>query len=156
MAYTTKKCPHCGKMYSITQSKNIAGYGSPFRLCKSCGKTFFDQDYSEIAIHGIRKVDKRRFSFGFVIFLIFCLLVTLFGVFTANKQVIIGGLALCLLFAWCIYTEAAKFDERQAWLAKETQASKDRLKDETYRQALRELGYEVPEEMPEEMPEKEA
>ena len=131
------------------QSKSTVGYGSPFRICNSCGKTFFDKDYHEIAIDGIREIDKKRFSFGYVIFLIFCLFVTVVGIYTANQSAILGGLALCLLFAWCIYTETLKFNERQAWLAKETEASKERLKDETYRQALRELDYDIPEEVTE-------
>ena len=62
MEYITKKCPHCGKAYSIMQPKGTGFYGSPIRHCSKCGKDFIDKDYREIAIDGIRNVDTQKLS----------------------------------------------------------------------------------------------
>ena len=146
-AYTTKKCPHCGKTYSFMEPKGTGNYGSPLRICASCGKPFVDKDYREIAISGVRKIDTQRFSFAWVTFIIISLFFAGFGLYTGSNSFVIGGLVFSLLSAWCIYSDISKFDERQAGLAKETKESYERLKDEKYRQILRDLGYSIPEEV---------
>ena len=47
--YHTIKCPHCKSVveYSIGKPQHI---GSPFRICRQCGKEYIDTNYKEAAL----------------------------------------------------------------------------------------------------------
>lgn len=63
-----KKCPNCGKVYEYDfyngypSKDNQTKYGSPVKICKRCSKAFFDDNYREIAIYGVREVDLMKVS----------------------------------------------------------------------------------------------
>ena len=153
MQYKTKKCPHCKHTYKFFDADYI-GYGSPVRTCESCGKNFIDKDYIEIAIDGIRKVDKKRCSPSTLIgAILFCgiFVFTLSGNSLSTSdgppgmdEIIFFGL-LAAGSLYLLISEIRGFKERQRFLAEETIASENRLKNREYAYFLKELGYYVPE-----------
>lgn len=48
-------CPHCKTNMGLATEQYL--YGSPFRVCKKCKKTYVDARYHEIAVEGIRQED---------------------------------------------------------------------------------------------------
>lgn len=155
MSTTIKKyCPKCyakydDRMYYHTPSKeNRIIYGSPIKKCNQCGEVFLDKDYSEIAIDGVREVDKMRLTpytmvssgVGIVISIIFLL-----GGITGNAlHIALLGFALIAYEVHSIWSEYHGWDERQEKLRYETEASERRMQNLEYALTLKMLGYSVP------------
>ena len=152
MVYKTKSCPHCGKTYSLMQPEKVGVYGSPFKRCPSCGGSFIDKDFREIAVSGIRPVDRRRFAPGTALLGVFPLLFTLCGLFvgftigfdTTALALTFGGLAVLACVVWLVYGEMKGYNSRQEYLREEARRSEERLSNPQYALALKEIGYKVP------------
>lgn len=50
--YVTKRCPHCGHAYQVLKSGEQRKYGCPYKTCMKCGKSYWDKDIKEPALHG--------------------------------------------------------------------------------------------------------
>jgi len=152
VTYVTKSCPSCGKSYSVGQPKKSGFYGSPFRRCVFCGGTFIDKEYREIAVSGIREVDKRRVSLGTALFPVIPSFFILVGIYcgivlgfdSRSLLFICGGLVFLFLSIYLIRSEAKDFDNRQKFLKEEAARSESRLSNPEYALALRRIGYKVP------------
>lgn len=154
MTYVTKRCPHCGKAYSVMQPKNIGVYGSPLRRCQFCAKTFIDKDYREIAVSGIRHVDTKKIATGTILLGVFPALFFILGIvlsfqlpLSENKTPLylaLGGAIALLGVVYLCWAEAKGYKNRQQYLQEESQRSEMRLKSLEYASLLKELGYSVP------------
>ena len=147
--YTKKKCPYCHRTYSFMPGRGTSLFGSPLRVCNSCGKGFIDKEYREIAIDGVRKADTKKVSPASIILFIvslvpicFVVYAELSGFFSAGfifgegRWGFIGMLAFSLLWVGVICSEVLGYKKRLALLEKEKEASIARLRDPAYRQAL--------------------
>lgn len=156
MQYKTKKCPHCNHAYTVFEPKGEGHYGSPLLTCEKCGKHFIDKDYREIAVDGIRDVDKKKIAPGSIVLFLFWLLfffaeVILFlngqSIIFDNKRsfaelIIVLLIALFLLYQ--IISNYKSYNIRQEILEKERLASESRLQNYQYALFLKQLGYSVP------------
>lgn len=156
MQYKTKKCPHCNHAYTVFEPKREGHYGSPLLTCEKCGKHFVDKDYREIAVDGIRDVDKKKIAPGSIVLFLFWLLfffaeVMLFlngqSIIFDNKRsfaelIIVLLIALFLLYQ--IISNYKAYNIRQEILEKERLASESRLQNYQYALFLKQLGYSVP------------
>ena len=51
MGFVTKKCPHCGHTWESRSSHDYSDhFGSPIRMCYTCGRTYVDDEYIEPAL----------------------------------------------------------------------------------------------------------
>lgn len=150
--YTYKKCPHCGKTYesysTYTKQYNNNS-GSPFIVCRSCGKTFVDKEIKEPALlpYTGEGFELWRCFFAFL------MPWGLAGIFAAvaafnmeEKPValfVIAAILIGIYVALTIYTikNRIKFIEDDR---KEYKASEQRLANPDYARALKEAGFKVP------------
>lgn len=156
MQYITKKCPHCNHAYTVFEAKGGAHYGSPLLTCEKCGKHFIDKDYREIAVDGIRDVDKKKIAPGSIVLFLFCLLFFFVEVicFLKGESIIFDNerslaeliisflVALCMLYL--VINEYKSYNIRQEALKKERAASEERLRNYAYAAFLKQQGYDVP------------
>lgn len=148
--YITKKCPHCGAIYShdsypgIPSKDNRTKYGSPIRKCQSCGTLFKDDDYREIAVDGIRPVDKSVISPYSILSLMVGTIVMIASIHYGYSWV---WYILLLLFIFCFspLSDVLTYRKRKSFIEQETIESEKRLCDPTYAETLKKLGYNVPE-----------
>lgn len=152
MGYSEMNCPHCGKMNR--ESCNAWMYGSPIKVCKSCGQKYLDSRYREPAVSGLdqRSVDPKFYLKGMGIFVAATVFVAVWLWYSVyilghynTRQV--GILALCgFAAAAClvlyIRIKLGLEDKSNARLLAE---SEERLKDPGYVQELISYGYNVPE-----------
>jgi hypothetical protein len=143
MRYTRKSCPHCGTSYSFDQGDTYT-YGSPIRICQFCHRTFIDNDYIEIAISGVRWVDKLKISPQALFILFGGSIITFCGFATNEEMFLIFGIPM-LLFSVCnIISEYRNHSKRIKFLEDEAAKSEQRLTNPDYALALKNLGYKVP------------
>lgn len=142
--YVTKKCPHCGYAYQIHQSGDQHFYGSPFRMCGRCHKGYIDADAIEIAVSGVRERDKMPFNFGNLVFVALGIFMLVEGIKYEMLSLTLMGLFPLGLATYLIYDQIKNYQERLAWLEKETIASENRLKNIDYARRLADIGYKVP------------
>lgn len=142
----TKKCPHCGSAYMRGESTakwNRVQYGSPIVQCNRCKQFFKDDDFREIAVDGIRKLDKMVVSPAGVVYGLLGLLIGISAIIGTGSAfgalIIIGGLITPIM-------EIATYKRRMEDLEKETIASGERLKVPEYAVVLDKMGYRVPKE----------
>jgi hypothetical protein len=126
------------------QPKYSIHYGSPFRSCSRCGKIFVDKDYKEIALEGIRKIDKKRVSPGAIFFAIGGCLVIIAGAVIREPYMLGGGLIWVAIWGSIIVSEVLGHKKNLEYLEQETKRSNERLSNPTYAQALKNVGYHVP------------
>ena len=143
----TKRCPRCGEVYAsdyyaLNPSKeNRTKYGSPLKTCKSCGSSFLDDEYREIAVEGVRDVDTRHISPFGIFAACFGIAIFLFGLYVGAGKTAAMIMALCCLDP---LAELLSYKQRTKQLEAERQASEERLKDPAYALALKKAGYPVP------------
>lgn len=145
--YQVKKCPKCGNAYETNSygahpsKDNRTKYGSPLKQCSKCKNIFIDNEYREIAIDGVRKVDTQRISPQALVYTGISLLMAVIQ-FNAGRMVWgIVFLAIALYFSREIFT----YKSRQLKIEKLTQESEKRMQDLQYAQLLKGYGYNVPE-----------
>lgn len=154
MSTIKKYCPKCyakydERMYYHTPPrKNRIVYGPPIKKCTQCGEVFLDKDFSEIAIDGVRDVDKMRVSpytvvssgAGIAIGMMFLL-----GGITCNVlHFALLGFVIAVVEVYGIWSEYHGWDERQEKLRCETEASERRMQNPEYALTLKLFGYNIP------------
>lgn len=152
MGYSEYNCPHCGKINR--ESCNAHMYGSPIRICKSCGKKYVDNRYTEPAINGFDRKSTAPsvyakgagiFAAGFVLTLGWVLISIKtkgsYQIKMAGASVIcLLGLIMCIAMFVHIKSGAAE-KENQKFL----EESEKRLSDKDYVRELIDNGIDVPE-----------
>ena len=145
MTYVTKRCPHCNEQLSFMEPKKIA-YGSPFRTCPRCQKTYIDKSYREIAISGKPNVyPVSPFSAIMLLFLLFGLVAILSEYRGDSFLPICICTFFIIIFLISMIGDWKSYDERKSAIFLETLHSEQRLANPEYASALKELGYRVPE-----------
>ncbi len=147
-----KKCPFCGKVYDYDyypghpSKDNRTKYGSPLKVCKRCNKAFFDDDYREIAIYGIREVDLKRVSPSTIVFSLLGVaigLTWLFSDMNDGESPIVGCIMLAVS-AYIFFSELLGYKKRRKRLEQLRIESKERLENHSYAMLLKNKGYPVP------------
>ena len=144
-------CAVCGAGLGFQEEEGSL-YGSPIRICPSCGTLFLDRAYREIAVDGFREADRETGSrmswFGRIVIALAVMGAMFIAlVFTRNpiSAVVVGALIWGVLAA----LEKLQLSIRSARKRRKLEAyrmeSEVRLDDRTYAHTLRELGYSVPE-----------
>ena len=133
MKYVTKSCPYCHHSYQV-HTDMPKYYGSPLRTCENfqCRKQFIDKDAIEIAVSGVRIVDKMKVSPANILAILMGAAIFGFGIWGKDIMVTLFGLAFLLGGLFFL------------WLEKETAASYSRLNNVEYARTLQNLGYAVP------------
>ena len=147
--HITKRCPKCGSVisfesYAHSPSKaNRTKYGSPIRECNHCGNAFKDDEYREIAVEGIRKVDTSLVSPYSILFGILGVIIGI-GSFRGGLSI---GWALVVVFIFCFspLSDILSYRKRMEYFERERIASENRLRNPVYAHALKSMGYDVPE-----------
>lgn len=152
MGYSEMNCPHCGKMNR--ESCNAYMYGSPIRVCKSCGQKYVNSRYTEPALQGFdtRTTNPDLYKKATPFFAAFMVLgilwnrytVTHLGYYTTYQILFIFlgaiGTIGCIVQYFRITTGLAE-KSNQRYLSE----SEERLKDPQYVADLIANGYNVPE-----------
>lgn len=152
MGYSEMNCPHCGKMNR--ESCNAHMYGSPIRVCKSCGKKYVDSRYIEPALTGFdrKSTDPSVFAKGMGIFGAGFVITIGWVIFTINTRgsysikmagtsvICLIGLVMCAVMLIRIKSGIAD-RENQKYL----EESEKRLADKEYVRELIDNGIDVPE-----------
>lgn len=145
-------CPHCGKMNR--ESCNAHMYGSPIRVCKSCGNKYVDNRYTEPALTGFdrKSTDPSLYAKGAGIFaagFVLTLGWVLFDIKTTGSYPIkaagasficLMGLILCIV---CLVRIKSGIVEKEN--LKYLEESEKRLSDKEYVRELIDNGIDVPE-----------
>lgn len=130
--YYSVKCPHCNNTVERGKDRQTH-YGSPFKTCPRCKKTYVDKNYIEPGLLDTK--DFKTFSWGVIplaILGVFCFCLGITGVIPA----LIFGL---LLIAFCVFIIVCnlKYDpEKDEDLQRKIKESKERLSDPHYVIAL--------------------
>lgn len=147
MIYVTSRCPHCNKALSVMRPKNERNYGSPFRTCPHCQRTYVDKSYQEIAVSGAPTV--YRIPPGCTIMFLF-LLIALLIVLTEYKSdsflPVCGCVFMLIITAIPMIDDWKTYEERKGFVFLETLRSESRLSNPEYAAALQRIGYSVPEQ----------
>ena len=152
MGYSEMNCPHCGKMNR--ESCNAHMYGSPIRVCKSCGRKYVDSRYTEPAISGYdpKSTDPSLFLKGIALFGAGLVLILTWLIYSIKANgsysirlagtafVCFLGLVLCIVCFIRIKSGIAD-RENQKYL----EESVKRLSDKEYVRELIDNGIDVPE-----------
>lgn len=146
------KCSGCGKKLLSYDKRGFRQYKSPLKKCKKCGKLYADPRCHEIAIEGI---PDDVFSVKSNIFLmIFGALVVWRGLYLLNKVqlgvpdemqffmpvvfIIVG--AVCII-GGIVEIISIKTGRKARKFERLRIESEERLRDNSYRELLREVGY---------------
>ncbi len=152
MGYSEYKCPHCQKINR--ESCNAHMYGSPVRVCKSCGRKYVDSRYREPAIDGFdpKSLNSSLYAKGAAFFGIAFVLTSAWLVYSIKSTgkypvklagsvfICFMGLILCIVMLIRIRSGAAE-RENLKYLVE----SEKRLSDKEYVRELMEMGIDVPE-----------
>jgi hypothetical protein len=152
--YEITKCPHCGNTIDFLKLKGPKAYGTPLITCNKCNKPFIDKNIIEIAIDGIRPVDKMRIEpASFITLLMGC-----FSIYAGYLNItdslnddksmswlffIIGGLFI-LGSLWSIIDHLINYKKNQLMLQQMKLESEKRLSNYTYALLLKQAGFNVP------------
>ena len=159
-------CPKCDMRTDIriTEETDILHDGSPYRVCGTCGATYFDPDYHEYAIDYYNSIGGEIGIAGFL-WIIITNGILAYMIFTSLKtKTIVWGLflfwsGLTLLSdvgVIRLVRNIMKADEfhqeqidrlegRSGAISDELAASLERVSDRRYLDALRSHGVDVPE-----------
>ena len=132
--YKMKRCPYCGRqidMAAIGMKFKVA-YGSPFRTCPKCHKEYIDRDYQEVALESakakaFRMPKVRPGILWFEVLLLCSLGMQLTGAYASMTTVILILAVAVILLVWELHGSAKRQSEWEKELAKELEASKERL-----------------------------
>lgn len=152
MGYSEMNCPHCGK--TNRESCNAYMYGSPVRICRSCGKKYIDGRYREPAISGFDPKSTNASFYGkgcvgfgiafacFFGWFLYCAISN--GVYSLRVGILCTG---CLAaFIGCIIQYVRiKSGAVQRENSKYLEESEKRLSDKSYVDELIRMGIDVPE-----------
>ena len=152
--YKMKRCPYCGRqidMAAIGMKFKVA-YGSPFRTCPKCHKEYIDRDYQEVALESakakaFRMPKVRPGILWFEVLLLCSLGMQLTGAYASMTTMIPILAVAVILLVWELHGSAKRQSEWEKELAKELEASKERLQDPAYLMELKKLDYPVTEDM---------
>ena len=150
------KCPHCGTQidsgYNSGQKAYL--YGSPVRQCSKCKKEYYDDRYHEIAIEGIRPEDtafdeeskKSAAKSANTLLVIGIVFMIAFFVGFALGRIYFLLPVFGIGLIWFSFEQRKEntdkgHAEKMAKLAKEEQASYERIKDPEYVKKLLAYGY---------------
>lgn len=144
MVYRNKKCPHCEHMIDFMQAKGLDGYGSKIRQCPSCNRSYFDDDYVEIEIDGVRFADKCKIEPLKIIWAVILLLALIFGGKNLGQPwYIVCIIAFVLLLVLCA-KDFVQSEKKKQLVEQERVASATRLSNIDYARFLAEKGKRVP------------
>ena len=153
LSYIEGSCPKCGA--KTKESCNTWVYGSPIRVCKSCGEEYLDKRWREVAIDGFDPRSQNsdfylKGTLGFVAFTAICVLLTVWMAGTSGRiplkiiACVIGGILGTVFCAYrLIKIKSGAAEKENAMFMQE---SKDRLKNADYVKKLEEYGYNIPPE----------
>ena len=140
--YYSVKCPNCNREVESGKDRTTQ-YGSPFRKCRHCGHIYVDTNYIEPGVMDEKDLYKRHFSWGGLLYIAIGLLL-LYGGWIYSKIVgVIIGLAVLILGVIVIIGSVKYKPEEDEKLARELQASKERLSNPHYIIALWEAGCHI-------------
>lgn len=145
--YVKKKCPACGAVIEVrtyphypSEEERIR-YGSPIIKCEKCNEEFIDIDYHEIALEGVRDIDRSVVRSHGIIF-------GLMGVVGIIISLIVnmpsGAVISAGIYGFPLLIEVVSYKKRQYNLDMETIESKKRLCNPLYAVTLKKIGYPVP------------
>ena len=120
-------CPLCGRKIAWNHKRSFA-YGSPFRVCEGCGKTYYDERYREICTDGIYSLSGWCSWY--------------FGLTAAGILFAVGFLSFFLLLSMDIYGIAG-YPAKKKRVKKLELESVARMRDPEYRKGLEEKGKKV-------------
>lgn len=152
--HTYKRCPHCGKVYETysTYTKQLKDHsGSPFVICKFCGKRFVDREIREPALSPPSSNEVTIVNCFFAAFVplagpgIF-LTCAAYNSDPSSIGLWLFGAIFDLLYVASVIYFLRKRKVVNAIAKKEYQKSYDRLKDPEYARALADAGFDVPNE----------
>jgi hypothetical protein len=124
--------------------KNTLLYGSPFRECPNCYKTYIDKDYKEIAVSGYEgDLTKKVEPFSIVLLVVGPLLLLFAILCDMVLGMIFGGLMALSGLIFVISDLKSQTKRKNEYEAMRI-ASEERLGNIEYAQALLDLGYPVP------------
>ena len=152
MGYSEMNWPHCGK--TNRESCNAYMYGSPVRICRSCGQKYIDGRYREPAISGLDPKSTNASFYGkgcvgfgiafacFFGWFLYCAISN--RVYSLRVGILCTG---CLAaFIGCIIQYVRiKSGAVQRENAKYLEESEKRLSDKSYVDELIRMGIDVPE-----------
>lgn len=150
--HTYKKCPHCGKTYetySTYTKAHMNHSGSPFVVCKSCGRTFVDRDIKEPALSPYSDEGFELWRCFFVylmpwgllgVFILFCALNM------EDPSAAVYFFAALVLGLYVVLTANVVINRTklQEKYKEEYRESEKRLQNPQYAQALSAAGFYVP------------
>ncbi len=147
MTYRTTRCPHCGHRIEIMVSSNLKHYGSPLRCCPKCNEMYIDKNYIEIALQGVRTIDKMLFSPGWIITLIISIGLIILGCMDITSDdnsmswlfIILGGI-LAIGSIWAVIDEIRSHKNNMRKLEDERIASETRMTNKEYVELLKQAG----------------
>ena len=167
--YKSVKCPKCGKTTERSVSHSREHYGSPLRVCRNCGTTYFDDSYIEKGLAeysnkgGDVNIVTVFFPIAFTVAALFFLYGIFMSIFTAGPVgtfifAFIPFGALATLFDVGLvksiknHKNSDEFFKKQLDLIEgkggyedeELARSMSRLSDRGYLDALKSCGVEVP------------
>ncbi len=152
ITYQTKKCPHCGKVYSNRSvhgpdaKEKLLVFGPLFVKCNSCGQMFRDSDAVELAVMDPPKFYLEKFHLNTILL---STMLTVFGfVAVSSADNAIGAMLLLLrLAALLLLLDYLRYKRNLATVERERAASVRRLKqDPIYAMVLKASGFNVPQE----------
>ena len=153
MTYKTKSCPHCGQIYAWMETTHHR-YGSPFRTCQQCKKTFIDNSYKELACLDYRRIKEKKVdpfsifsSLMGLLFLVFALLQAT-DPDNGGMHILFLLVGVFMLFGggFSISKDLSSYQSRCKQLEQEIARSKRRLSNPAYARSLADLGVDVPKE----------
>ena len=155
-AHQTKRCPHCGKVYSQRTVKgpypqeNLIAFGPLFVECPACGKRFRDEDTYELAVMDPPQSYLTHFHLSTI------LLSALFGGMALfflvmslieGNNPIAGTLLFLALGGGFLLSDHRRYTQHIANVQREKSASEARLRrDPQYALQLKRAGFNVPDE----------
>ena len=141
-----KNCPWCKKNYILED--NTYSYGCPLVECPSCNNKIWVKDRREIAISGVRLLDRIPLEPINVAGMIFggCCIYhgSLEGINGISWPYLIIGVAIVGYFLYAQIKAFAKYNEKKEIISKETEKSYSRLSNIDYALSLKKAGYKVP------------
>ncbi|MBQ6594816.1 MAG: hypothetical protein IJH78_04045 [Clostridia bacterium] len=154
--YQTKKCPHCGRVYSHRSvygpdaREKLLVFGPLFVKCPACGQMFRDSDAVELAVMEPPKFYLEKIHLGTILLSVPFAVIGLVILIKGKEAAANPGAAflLCAAFvAGLLLTDYSRYRRNMQTIERERMNSIDRLKrDPAYALALKQAGYNVPEE----------
>lgn len=145
VSFISKKCPHCGFVYSGREKNDAIHYGSPFLTCPKCGESFVDKSYHELALEKKKNAGKPHFGSATFSSTIFGLVIMFFGITSKVRTGIIAGIVVGAVSILVIVCESIDYKKQLDFIKEEANRSADRLSDPEYAQKLKDSGFDVPE-----------